>query len=56
MIQSPDIASSNKLRLALLYALRYQKYSANAISQIIDLLLNNGVHESDVAVSQYSAI
>ena len=50
MIQSPEIASDNKLRLTILYALRYQKYSANAVSQTIDLLLNNGVSESDAAL------
>lgn len=50
MIQSPEIANENKLRLTLIYALRYQKYSANAINQTIDMLLNNGVSESDVAL------
>jgi hypothetical protein len=50
MIQSPEIASENKLRLTILYALRYQKYSQNAINQTIELLMNNGVSESDAAL------
>lgn len=33
-----------------MYALRYQKYSANAINQTIELLLQNGVTESDAAL------
>ncbi|CAD6575298.1 MAG: vacuolar protein sorting-associated protein 45 [Cyphobasidiales sp. Tagirdzhanova-0007] len=49
-IQSPEVAAENKLRLTILYALRYQKYSANAIPQTIDLLMNNGVSESDAAL------
>lgn len=51
MIQSPDIASDNKLRLVLIYALRYQKFAGNAISQVTDMLIRNGVSESDAAVS-----
>ena len=50
LIQASDVAPENKLRLTLIYALRYQKYSANAISSTMDMLLNNGVSESDVAV------
>ena len=51
MIQAADVDPDNKLRLALLYALRYQKYAGNALTQVVDLLLNNGVAEGDVAVS-----
>ncbi|GHJ83888.1 hypothetical protein NliqN6_0290 [Naganishia liquefaciens] len=43
MIQSPRIPASNKLRLAILYALRYQKLSGNAITSVVDALIENGV-------------
>ena len=35
--------AGNKLRLAILYALRYQKYPTNQISQVVDALIANGV-------------
>ncbi|KAL7006279.1 vacuolar protein sorting-associated protein 45 [Cystobasidiomycetes sp. EMM_F5] len=50
LIKATDIAPANKLRLALLYALRYQKYSGNAINLVVDSLLQNGVSESDAAL------
>jgi hypothetical protein len=40
-----------KLRLAILYALRYQKYAGNQISAIVRRLLQSGVPESRAAVS-----
>ncbi|WWC85327.1 uncharacterized protein L201_000190 [Kwoniella dendrophila CBS 6074] len=42
-ISSPKIRPTNKLRLAILYALRYQKLIGNQISQVIDNLISNGV-------------
>lgn len=53
MLHANDIAAENKLRLVLLYALRYQKYTGNAVNQLVDMLLQNGVSESDAAVSAY---
>ncbi|ORY25715.1 Sec1-like protein [Naematelia encephala] len=43
LILSPRIPSSNKLRLAILYALRYQKLVGNQITQVVEALLQNGV-------------
>lgn len=43
LLASPKIPQSNKLRLAILYALRYQKAPANQISQVVDALIMNGV-------------
>ncbi|KAI5453637.1 vacuolar protein sorting-associated protein 45 [Naganishia albida] len=43
MLQSPRIPANNKLRLAILYALRYQKLASNAITSVVDALIQNGV-------------
>lgn len=51
MIQSPRIPSSNKLRLAILYALRYQKLTGNAIPHVVDTLIENGVSADRARVS-----
>ena len=48
MINSPDILSEAKLRLAILYALRYQKLPQNNIAGVIDLLKQQGVPDADV--------
>lgn len=47
MIASPAISSDAKIRLAVLYALRYQKFSGNAVVGIVDLLQQNGIPEQD---------
>ncbi|KAH9820270.1 Sec1-like protein [Melampsora americana] len=47
MISSPEIESEAKIRLAVLYALRYQRFSGNAIVAIVDLLQQNGIPEED---------
>lgn len=47
MICSPSITTDAKLRLALLYALRYQKFNGNCIEAIIELLKQNSVSEQD---------
>jgi Sec1 family len=41
----------NKLRLAMLYALRYQKNNNNAISSVVDLLVKHGLKEDEAKVS-----
>ncbi|KAK6902765.1 hypothetical protein I203_108024 [Kwoniella mangroviensis CBS 8507] len=43
LISSPKTRPANKLRLAILYALRYQKLIGNQIPQVIDNLIANGV-------------
>lgn len=47
----PNISGRNKLRLVILYALRYQKTKANDIANLIDLMLKNGVNREDGKVS-----
>lgn len=49
MISSPDILPESKLRLAILYALRYQKFSQNNIPAVIDLLKQYEVPEAEVS-------
>ncbi|SCV74808.1 BQ2448_7837 [Microbotryum intermedium] len=48
MITSPDILPEAKLRLAILYALRYQKSPQNNIQGVVDLLNQNGVKDADM--------
>lgn len=43
LLANPRVRSSNKLRLAILYALRYQKAQGNQIAQVVDALIQNGV-------------
>ncbi|PLW24413.1 hypothetical protein PCASD_08403 [Puccinia coronata f. sp. avenae] len=47
MIGSPQITADAKLRLALLYALRYQKFNGNQVVGIVELLKQHGVVEGD---------
>ncbi|KAF8322629.1 Sec1-domain-containing protein [Clavulina sp. PMI_390] len=47
IIQDPGVLPVNKLRLAMLYALRYQRNSGNAIDAVVDLLKKNGVSENE---------
>lgn len=50
MISSPDILPEAKLRLAILYALRYQKLPQNSIPGVIDLLKQHGVPDAEVSM------
>ena len=40
----------NKLRLVMLYALRYQKTQAQNVASFINLMLENGVSREDARV------
>lgn len=51
MLSDANVKPEAKLRLAILYALRYQKYSGNQITNVVDQLLKSGVEESRAAVS-----
>ncbi|KAI9510581.1 Sec1 family-domain-containing protein [Russula earlei] len=46
-ITNNGISSRNKLRLLILYALRYQKTQANNIASLITLALQNGVRSEE---------
>lgn len=43
LLANPRVRPPNKLRLAILYALRYQKAQGNQIAQVVDALIQNGV-------------
>jgi hypothetical protein len=47
----PAIPPWNKLRLVILYALRYQKTQTGNITSLINLMLANGVSKEDARVS-----
>lgn len=50
MIDSPDIPQESKVRLSILYALRYQKLPSNAIQTVVSQLLQQGVPQHRVAL------
>ncbi|KAJ9478663.1 Vacuolar protein sorting-associated protein 45 [Pseudozyma hubeiensis] len=50
MIESPKIADDAKIRVAILYALRYQKLPSNQIQKLVQDLLKQGVPESRAAL------
>lgn len=43
IIASPKVPAQNKLRVAILYALRYQKFNGNQISSVVEALVSSGV-------------
>ncbi|RKP06825.1 Sec1-like protein [Thamnocephalis sphaerospora] len=45
MIADPKIREENKLRLTLLYALRYEKSGNNSIQQLVELLQHQGISD-----------
>jgi len=47
-ISAPEIPSEAKLRLAILYALRYQKAPGQQIAGVVELLKAQGVQEAEV--------
>lgn len=51
LIESPQISEDAKIRLVLLYALRYERMANNAVKSLIDLLDKVGVSERKSAVS-----
>ena len=50
LITNPAIQPWNKLRLVMLYALRYQKSQAQNVASLINLMLENGVSREDARV------
>jgi vacuolar protein sorting-associated protein 45 len=53
LIENPNINEDAKIRLVLLYALRYERLQNNAIKSLIDLLDRVGVNERKSAVSGF---
>ena len=54
LLISSTITDESKLRLGILYALRYQKFNGNNIPGIIDLLRREGVAGWEVSSTQSS--
>lgn len=54
LLSTASIPNANKLRLAILYALRYQKFSANAIPHVVDSLITNGIEPDRARVGRLS--
>jgi hypothetical protein len=50
IVTDPAVPSWNKLKVAILYALRYQKTQQTSIANLINLLLSNGVSREDARV------
>lgn len=50
LINNPSIQPLNKLRLTMLYALRYQKQQANNIATLISSLVEHGVTKEEAKV------
>ncbi|GAA6019234.1 hypothetical protein JCM8202_000943 [Rhodotorula sphaerocarpa] len=47
-ISTPEIPQESKLRLAVLYALRYQKLPGNQVDGVVDLLKQQGVPDHEM--------
>eukprot|EP01135_Chromosphaera_perkinsii_P002007 Nk52_evm54s215 gene=Nk52_evmTU54s215 len=45
LIKSQKVSDFDKARLAILYAIRFERHNSNELSKIIDLLYNRGVPE-----------
>ena len=57
LITNPAVPAWNKLRLVMLYGLRYQKTQANNVASLINLALESGVQREDARVSnQYGHV
>ncbi|TPX68347.1 hypothetical protein SpCBS45565_g03173 [Spizellomyces sp. 'palustris'] len=50
MLERTDIPDDARIRLVLLYALRYEKSQSNATPQLLDLLARSGVSDKKIAV------
>lgn len=50
LIERANVSDDAKIRLVLLYALRYEKSPSNATAQLVELMNRNGVSEKKVAV------
>lgn len=54
IVMDPGVQTVNKLRLAMLYALRYQRTANNSITEVVELLKKNGVSENESKVCSRS--
>ncbi|KAJ3109675.1 vacuolar protein sorting-associated protein 45 [Phlyctochytrium planicorne] len=50
VLQQTQIPEDQKIRLAILYALRYEKSTSNQLSQILELLRRSGVSEKKISL------
>lgn len=49
---NPAVPTWNKLRLLMLYGLRYQKTQAGSVASLMNLALENGVSREDARVRE----
>lgn len=54
-VMNPAVPAWNKLRVVMLYALRYQRQQTQNIAALINLMLENGVSREDARVSYSSS-
>ncbi len=50
LLESPSVPEDSKIRLVLLYALRYERLPSNSITTLIDLLAKSNVAERNIAL------
>jgi len=50
LLNEPNISNDDKLKLVLLYALRYENDSSNKVSEMIDLLHNAGLSQDQLSI------
>jgi len=50
LFSSPKIDKNDKIRLLMIYALRYENSSSSKITELIDLLFQNGVDRESIAL------
>ena len=51
LLKSGKVSDFDKARLVILYAIRFERHSANELSHLIDILYNKGVSEELIKVS-----
>jgi hypothetical protein len=55
LIRKPGIQLYNKIRLGIIYALRYQK-SVNQTGAVVEALIKAGASEHDASVSYFRGL
>ncbi|KAL1916515.1 uncharacterized protein VTP21DRAFT_5706 [Calcarisporiella thermophila] len=48
LIENPKVSDDSKVRLVILYALRYEKSPNNSVSTLLDMLAQNGIAEHKI--------
>ena len=56
LVSNNAVPAWNKLRIVILFALRYQKTQTNNIATLINLLLSNGASREEVRVGTFLSL